>query len=796
MSTKPAPPYTVNGAHPQCPDAAFLFGEGSGTTTLEVVNGGSATLAGGYTWTSVGSYGAPCLTLDGTATANYTSDSHVSNAGVGAFSYVAVYKHANTAWSTSVEEDLARKQGEGFLCVTLDGFTRWFNFNTTIGDPDSLFHRSGAPPINADQVLIGVTAGNAASALYLDGLAIGGQVILGADSGFTTANPLVMGESFKGNLESIFVFKGSLTTGDVAAIQADPWAWVTHAASASMAASPSTVATGSGAQAFTLTGTGTSWTSGTTAGLAGSGGASGFAIIGQVCNFSASPQTITGTFNPGTHSGTLTWSDNTDAATATTTVTLGLPNPPTGVNGTPGNAQVSLNATPPVSGGTVATYNLYRGTSPGGESGTPIATGIASFPYIDATAVNGTTYYYEFKSVNATGVSASFSNEAGPYTPTSGPTMTVSPTTAATGAGTVVFTVTGHGSSWTSGTTASIGGLGGAAIVNQSVTGQVITVTVSLGLAAGTLVFHDSADAATATASITLGAPQPPTGLSGVPGPGKVTLGWVAPASGGLVATYNAYVGTTQGGESGTAAVTGIVGTTVDVTGLTPGTPYWFTAKSVNTTATSAASNEAGSYIPTALPTSTVRLKGVLIPGLGTALMTVYDWSDPPNVVIAAQAVDEMVDASVPTGFFPIEVELPNGTTAYQAYFRSGSLVSTHDVEPRRLAPDGLDTTQVTSAATARDALASIPQSQNRLTVVTIANATSLTVSGTLTIPLANLASGLISATLFQAITGGWKGQGVVASCATIPLSSDLTLTLASPGFVAAGPGDTIELSR
>lgn len=63
-------------------------------------------------------------------------------------------------------------------------------------------------------------------------------------------------------------------------------------------------------------------------------------------------------------------------------------------------------------GATDATsYNVYRGTSAGGESGTPLATGITSQSYTDTTASNGTTYYYTVSAVNSLGASSQ-SNEA------------------------------------------------------------------------------------------------------------------------------------------------------------------------------------------------------------------------------------------------------------------------------------------------------------------------------------------------------------------------------------------------
>jgi fibronectin type 3 domain-containing protein len=105
-----------------------------------------------------------------------------------------------------------------------------------------------------------------------------------------------------------------------------------------------------------------------------------------------------------------------------------IPAAPTGLTATGGNAQVSLTWT--ASSGATS-YNVYRGTSSGGESATAIATGVATTNLTDTTAANGTTYYYKVAAVNIAGTSAQ-SNEAS-ATPTLPPPLAPTGLTAAPG---------------------------------------------------------------------------------------------------------------------------------------------------------------------------------------------------------------------------------------------------------------------------------------------------------------------------------------------------------------------------
>ncbi|MGO8672944.1 MAG: malectin domain-containing carbohydrate-binding protein, partial [Capsulimonadaceae bacterium] len=92
-------------------------------------------------------------------------------------------------------------------------------------------------------------------------------------------------------------------------------------------------------------------------------------------------------------------------------VTAGSSTPPaapTGLAATPSNGQVSLAWT----GSSGATsYNVYVGTSSGGEGGTPVAAGISTPAYTETGLTNATAYFFKVAAANSAGTSG-FSNEA------------------------------------------------------------------------------------------------------------------------------------------------------------------------------------------------------------------------------------------------------------------------------------------------------------------------------------------------------------------------------------------------
>jgi hypothetical protein len=88
--------------------------------------------------------------------------------------------------------------------------------------------------------------------------------------------------------------------------------------------------------------------------------------------------------------------------------TASTPGAPT-LSGTPGNNQVNLSWTTPANSGSAITgYNVYRGTTSGGET-LLTSVGVQN-SYTDTTVANGTTYYYKVAAFNATGT-GTLSNE-------------------------------------------------------------------------------------------------------------------------------------------------------------------------------------------------------------------------------------------------------------------------------------------------------------------------------------------------------------------------------------------------
>jgi len=138
-----------------------------------------------------------------------------------------------------------------------------------------------------------------------------------------------------------------------------------------------------------------------------------FSQIANTCGNPVAPGdtcTVGMTFTPsgaGRRTATLSVTDNASGSPQAVSLT-----------GT-GSADVILSwlasSTPGVVG-----YNIYRGTAPGGESGTPInSSPVNATTYVDANVTAGLTYYYVLTSVAADGAQSSRSNETEANVPAS-----------------------------------------------------------------------------------------------------------------------------------------------------------------------------------------------------------------------------------------------------------------------------------------------------------------------------------------------------------------------------------------
>ena len=85
-----------------------------------------------------------------------------------------------------------------------------------------------------------------------------------------------------------------------------------------------------------------------------------------------------------------------------------VPTAPTGLSASAGSSSIALTWT--ASSG-AASYNVFRGTTSGGEAAQALVTGLTGTSYADSSVNAGTTYYYKVSANNASGASPQ-SNEA------------------------------------------------------------------------------------------------------------------------------------------------------------------------------------------------------------------------------------------------------------------------------------------------------------------------------------------------------------------------------------------------
>lgn len=142
----------------------------------------------------------------------------------------------------------------------------------------------------------------------------------------------------------------------------------------------------------------------------------------------------------------------------------------------------------------------------------------------------------------------------------------------------VQYAVTGSGA-WSVQTVA--GGASTATLAGLT-SGTSYSVTVIATNAAGSSQPSATATFTTATAISSVSPPGQPTGLaSSNPQATSIQLSWVAPGSGGTPTGYTVQYATGGGGAWSTFAA-GVAGTSISVTGLSPGTAYQFQVIATN----------------------------------------------------------------------------------------------------------------------------------------------------------------------------------------------------------------------
>ncbi|CAK0745986.1 hypothetical protein CCP3SC5AM1_1320001 [Gammaproteobacteria bacterium] len=277
-------------------------------------------------------------------------------------------------------------------------------------------------------------------------------------------------------------------------------------------------------------------------------------------------------------------------ATRRVTATFSIPRPaaPVMTSAVARNARVTLKWTAIVG---VTSYKVYQGFTAGGESTTPLKTGLTTTSVILTGLNNGTAYFFKLAAVNAGGTGP-LSNEVS-ATPVAPPVAPIINAVAGNGQVTLKWSAVAGATSYHvyQGTTADGESL---TPVRSDVTGTSVTI---LNLNNGTKYFFKmkAANAGGTSAfsnevsATPVKPPAAPLITAAVAGNTQVTLKWSAVAG---ATSYKIYRGTTTNGEATTPIKTGVTGTSVILTGLNNGTTYFFKLAAVNAGGAGPLSNE------------------------------------------------------------------------------------------------------------------------------------------------------------------------------------------------------------
>jgi hypothetical protein len=285
-------------------------------------------------------------------------------------------------------------------------------------------------------------------------------------------------------------------------------------------------------------------------------------------------------FNVAAHNtvGTGPQSSSVSATPKTLTSVLTVPDPPTGLTATPGNAQISLTWTKPVNeGGAIVDYYLvYQNGNdvmhPTGTSAT--ITGLT----------NGQMYAFSVAAHNSVGNGAETTSVSA--TPNPAPSAPGSPTglTVTPGDSQVSFSWSAPGSDggatidyylvYVNGVARSDRYTTVSTAISGLINGQQYTFTVAAHNSVG--IGAQSTPATTSPSSAPT-VPGAPSGLGAIPGNGRVTLSWIAPSNNGgaVIDYYQVYV-------NGIVVSDHFSTTSTTITGLINDQQYSFTIAAHN----------------------------------------------------------------------------------------------------------------------------------------------------------------------------------------------------------------------
>lgn len=282
-----------------------------------------------------------------------------------------------------------------------------------------------------------------------------------------------------------------------------------------------------------------------------------------------------------------------------------IPAVPTGASASAGNTTCSVAFTPSVTNGG-SPITQYRAIStPGGFTNTG-----SSSPIVVSGLTNGVSYTFTVRATNALGNSAesAASNAAVPQNPATVPGQptgvsatpgaqptyadwraTVSFTAPASDGGSAILDYLVQSSPY------AINAVGASSPITD--TGLPTYGPFTFYVYARNAVGYGPASAASNSVTPT-SVPQTPAAPTGVAGPGKVTVTISLGGNNGGSAFTSATATSSPGGFTATTYAVGGGTAVVDVTGLTNGVSYTFTAKVANAVGSSLASSASASYTP------------------------------------------------------------------------------------------------------------------------------------------------------------------------------------------------------